>query len=43
MPFPQQSHQHEGALPRFRNAVRIARQVSHPNVCRVYEIGVAGY
>jgi serine/threonine-protein kinase len=24
---------------RFRNEVRIARQVSHPNVCRVYDIG----
>ena len=25
----------EAALARFRNEVRIARQVSHPNVCRV--------
>ncbi|HTA69807.1 MAG TPA: serine/threonine-protein kinase, partial [Bryobacteraceae bacterium] len=31
----------EGALARFRNEVRIARQVSHPNVCRVYDIGMA--
>ena len=30
----------EAALARFRNEVRIARQVSHPNVCRVYDIGV---
>jgi serine/threonine-protein kinase len=29
----------EAALVRFRNEVRIARQVSHPNVCRVYDIG----
>lgn len=30
-------------LARFHNEVRIARQVSHPNVCRVYDIGaVAG-
>ncbi len=28
-----------GALARFHNEVRIARQVSHPNVCRVYDIG----
>jgi serine/threonine-protein kinase len=28
-----------GALDRFRNEVRLARQVSHPNVCRVYDIG----
>src|SRR6202795_2132926 len=26
-------------LERFNNEVRIARQVSHPNVCRVYDIG----
>ncbi|HUB33683.1 MAG TPA: serine/threonine-protein kinase, partial [Bryobacteraceae bacterium] len=31
----------EGALARFRNEVRIARQISHPNVCRVYDIGEA--
>ena len=31
------------AIPRgstqFHNEVRMARQVSHPNVCRVYDIG----
>ena len=27
------------ALERFRNEVRIARRISHPNVCRVYDIG----
>ena len=26
-------------LERFRNEVRIARRISHPNVCRVYDIG----
>ena len=26
-------------LKRFHNEVRIARQVTHPNVCRVYDIG----
>jgi serine/threonine-protein kinase len=32
-----------GALARFHNEVRITRQISHPNVCRVYDIGeVAG-
>lgn len=30
-----------GAVERFRNEVRIARQISHPNVCRVYDIGEA--
>jgi Protein kinase domain len=28
-----------GALARFHGEVRIARQVSHPNVCRVFDIG----
>src|SRR5256884_3335350 len=27
------------ALPRFHREVRVARQVSHRNVCRVYDIG----
>jgi len=27
------------ALARFQNEVRITRQISHPNVCRVYDIG----
>lgn len=26
-------------LERFRNEVRVARRISHPNVCRVYDIG----
>jgi serine/threonine-protein kinase len=29
------------ALARFRNEVRMARQVSHPNVCRMYDLGEA--
>lgn len=29
------------ALERFHSEVRIARQVSHPNVCRVFDIGEA--
>jgi serine/threonine protein kinase len=28
-------------LARFHNEVRVARQVSHPNVCRVHDIGEA--
>jgi len=35
------AHMNEATLARFRNEVRIARQVSHPNVCRVYDIGFA--
>ena len=31
-----------GALERFRGEVRNARQISHPNVCRVYDIGEIG-
>jgi serine/threonine-protein kinase len=34
------AHISEAALIRFRNEVRIARQVSHPNVCRVYDLGM---
>jgi serine/threonine protein kinase len=30
-----------GLLERFHGEVRVARQVSHPNVCRVYDIGEA--
>ena len=30
-----------GALARFHSEVRIPRQVSHPNVCRVFDIGDA--
>ena len=37
--FLPQAQMSEPALARFRNEVRIARQVSHPNVCRVYDIG----
>jgi serine/threonine protein kinase len=37
--LPAQWTSHEEALVRFRNEVRIARQISHPNVCRVYDIG----
>ncbi|MFN0150257.1 MAG: serine/threonine-protein kinase [bacterium] len=28
-------------LSRFRGEVRVARQIAHPNVCRVYDIGEA--
>ncbi len=31
----------EETLERFRNEVRIARRISHPNVCRVFDIGEA--
>jgi serine/threonine-protein kinase len=30
------------ALERLRNEVRVARRISHPNVCRVYDIGEGG-
>jgi len=31
----------EDTLERFRHEVRIARRISHPNVCRVFDIGQA--
>ena len=37
--LPEALTHHADALARFRNEVRIARQVSHPNVCRVYDLG----
>src|SRR5579864_4254488 len=37
--LPEAIARNEGALIRFRNEVRVARQVSHPNVCRVYDVG----
>ncbi len=41
--LPEASLSNPGTLARFHSEVRIARQVSHPNVCRVYDIGaVAG-
>ncbi len=39
--LPAQWTSDEPTLARFRNEVRIARQISHPNVCRVYDIGAA--
>ena len=39
--LPAEWTSHEETLVRFRNEVRIARQISHPNVCRVYDIGEA--
>src|SRR5215469_11559483 len=37
--IPEDATKDESVLERFRNEVRIARQVSHPNVCRVYDLG----
>lgn len=37
--LPPSLSRNEDALRRFRNEVRMARQVSHPNVCRVYDVG----
>ena len=39
--FLPQAATDEFTLERFRNEVRIARRISHPNVCRVYDIGQA--
>ena len=37
--LPEASAANPEAMASLRNEVRIARQVSHPNVCRVYDIG----
>ncbi len=39
--LPQSMAEDESTLGRFRAEVRNARQVSHPNVCRVYDLGEA--
>ncbi len=37
--LPESLSNNVDAVNRFRNEVRIARQVSHPNVCRVHDVG----
>ena len=37
--LPEEAAKDPGLLERFRGEVRIARKVSHPNVCRVYDVG----
>ncbi|HJT89186.1 MAG TPA: serine/threonine-protein kinase [Bryobacteraceae bacterium] len=37
--LPETLARDDRALARFYNEVRVARQVTHPNVCRVYDIG----
>jgi hypothetical protein len=37
--LPQSLSQSQESLDRFTREVRLARQVSHPNVCRVFDIG----
>ena len=37
--LPEAMTRDAGMLARFHSEVRIARQVSHPNVCRVHDIG----
>jgi predicted Ser/Thr protein kinase len=39
--LPEDAATNERLLERFHSEARIARQVSHPNVCRVYDIGEA--
>jgi predicted Ser/Thr protein kinase len=39
MKFLPEQATHDEMLERFKNEVRIARRVSHPNVCRVYDVG----
>jgi predicted Ser/Thr protein kinase len=37
--LPDEAAHDQGLIERFKNEVRIARRVSHPNVCRVYDVG----
>jgi Protein kinase domain len=40
--LPEKLSRDAGMLERFHGEVRTARRVSHPNVCRVFDIGEAG-
>jgi len=40
--LPQEFTHRADRLARFHQEVRLARRVSHPNVCRVYDIGESG-
>src|SRR5579871_6545312 len=37
--LPEEASRNPRLLERFHGEVRVARLVSHPNVCRVYDIG----
>jgi serine/threonine-protein kinase len=37
--LPEALERDSGRLARFLNEVKVARQVAHPNVCRMYDIG----
>ncbi|HUB83954.1 MAG TPA: serine/threonine-protein kinase [Bryobacteraceae bacterium] len=37
--LPEEAARNQSLLERFHGEVRVARLVSHPNVCRVYDIG----
>jgi predicted Ser/Thr protein kinase len=37
--LPEEAAKDSALLDRFRGEVRISRRVSHPNVCRVYDVG----
>ncbi len=39
--LPEDFEQDPERLQRFLNEVKIARQITHPNVCRVYDVGEA--
>ena len=39
--LPEEASKNQRLLERFHGEVRVARLVSHPNVCRVYDIGEA--
>ncbi|MCC6678017.1 MAG: serine/threonine protein kinase [Phycisphaerales bacterium] len=39
--LPRATSENAAWLERFRGEVRIARQVAHPNVCRMYDLGEA--
>jgi serine/threonine-protein kinase len=41
--LPEKLEKDRDMLDRFHREVRIARQISHPNICRVFDIGEVGH
>jgi len=39
--LPEATAHDEASLQRFHNEVKIASRISHPNICRIYDIGEA--
>nr|WP_228530945.1 MULTISPECIES: serine/threonine-protein kinase [Myxococcaceae] len=39
--LPMEAAEADGAVERFRREVQLARRVTHPNVCRIFDVGLS--